>query len=184
MRGRLDKSHLAPEPAHGLGHLRADRSTAQYQQAPRHGLHTRHLAVGPDSLQFGQARERWHDGVRAGRQDDVPRAMGNTIHLDHAGPGEAAGTAQQIDPLVRQPAHLAGVGVVRDHEVAIRERRLDVDRGSAGGLARPVGSLTGAQQRLGWNARPVGALAARQLAFDHGDPESAVGQLSRAVFAG
>ena len=47
----FDQDHLAAEPAHGLGHLGPDRSAAQDQQATWHGLHARHLAIGPDSLQ-------------------------------------------------------------------------------------------------------------------------------------
>ena len=47
-----------------------------------------------------------------------------------AGPGEPAAAADQVDPVVGQPALLAGVGVVGDHEVAPGERGLDVDLGA------------------------------------------------------
>ena len=109
--------------------------------------------------------------------------MGHTVHFDHAHPGQPAGAAQQVDTLVRQPVLLAGIGVVRDHEIAICQGRLDIDLGAGRRLACLLGRLPGAQQRLGRDARPVGTLAADQLAFDDGDPQSAVGQLSCAVLA-
>ena len=98
-------------------------------------------------------------------------------------PGQPTGAAQQVDTLVRQPALLAGIGVVRDHEIAIGQSRLDIDLGAGRRLACLLGRLAGAQQRLGRDARPVGALAADQLAFDDGDPQSTVGQLAGAVLA-
>ena len=82
-------------------------------------------------------------------------------------------------PLLGQPALLPGVGVVRDHEVAPGERRLDVDLGARRRLARPVHRLAGPQQRLGGDAGPVGALAAHQLALDEGHPQAALGQRAR-----
>ena len=56
--------------------------------------------------------------------DDVPGGVAHAVDLDHAGPGEPPGAAEQVDALARQPALLAGVGVVRDHEVAPGQRRL------------------------------------------------------------
>ena len=61
------------------------------------------------------------------REDDVLGGVADAVDLDHARPGEPAGAAQQVDAGVRQPALLAGVGVVGDHEVPPGERRLDVD---------------------------------------------------------
>ena len=55
--GRLDQRDLPAQTAHGLGHLGPDGSAAQYQQAPRDGLHAGHLAVGPDALELAQARD-------------------------------------------------------------------------------------------------------------------------------
>ena len=121
--------------------------------------------------------------IRAGRHDNVSRGMGHTVHLDHADPGQPASAAQQVDALVRQPALLAGIGVVRDHVIAVGQGRLDVDLGAGRRLACLLGRLAGAQQRLGGDARPVGTLAADQLAFDEGDPQSTVGQLAGAVLA-
>ncbi len=181
--GRLDHSHLAAKTPDGLGHLDADRPTTQYQQTPWHRFHTGHLAVGPDAFQVAQPRDRGHHRVRAGRQDNVPRGVGNPIHFDHAGSRKPARAANQVDALACQPALLAGIGVVRDHEIAVRQRRLDVDVGVACCLARLLGSFPGAQQRLGWDARPVGALAADELTFHDGHMQSTVGQLACAMLA-
>ena len=99
-------------------------------------------------------------------------------------PGEPAAAAQQVDAVVRQPALLPGVGVVGDHEVAPRERRLDVDLRGRRRLARAVHRLARPQQRLRRDARPVGALAADQLALDDRDAQPALGQRAGAVLAG
>ena len=112
----------------------------------------------------------------------MPRGVAHAVDLDHAGPGEPASAADQVDALAGQPALLPGVGVVRDHEVAVGQRRRHVDLRAARGLLRPVHRLAGAQQRLGRDAGPVGAFAADQLALDQGDPQAAVGQFARAVF--
>ena len=115
---------------------------------------------------------------------DVPGGVPRAVHLDHAGPGQPAGTAQEVDPVVRQPALLPGVGVVRDHEVPPGQRGRHVHLGVARGLPRPVHRLAGPQQRLGRDAGVVRALAAGQLALHDGDPQPALGQLARAVLAG
>ena len=60
-----------------------------------------------------------------------------------------------------------------------------VDRlGGAGRLARRLQRLAGAQQRLGRDAAPVGALAAEQLALDDRDAQAALGEARGAVLAG
>ena len=46
------------------------------------------------------------------------------------GAGQSASAAKQVDAVVGKPALLAGVGVVRDHEVAPGKRRVDVDLGA------------------------------------------------------
>ena len=181
--GALDQGYLAAEAAHGLGHLGADRAAAEYQQAPRDGLHAGHLAVGPDAFQLAQARDGRHDRIGAGRHDHMPGGVAHAVDLDHARPGESPGPAQQVDALARQPALLPGVGVVGDHEVAPGERRLDVDLRAGPHIARALHRLAGAQQRLGRDARPVGALAPDQFALDEGDPQAALGERPGAVLA-
>ncbi len=125
--GPVDDRHLAAEAAHGLRHLDADRPAAEDQQPPRDGLHAGHLAVGPDAVELAQARDRRHDRIGAVREHDVVGGVAHAVDLDHPGAGEPAAAAQQVDAVVGEPALLAGVGVVRDHEVAPGERRLDVD---------------------------------------------------------
>ena len=86
-------------------------------------------------------------------------------------------------PLSASQRSCSRVGVVRDHEVAPGQRRLDVDLGAGGRLARPVDRLARAQQRLGRDARPVRALPAHQLALHDGHAQAAFGQGARAVLA-
>ena len=116
--------------------------------------------------------------------DDVLGGVALAVDLDHPGPGQPAAAPQQIDAVVRQPALLAGVGVVGDHEVTPGERGVDVDLGARRRLASAVHRLTRTQQRLGGNARPVRALASDQLALDDRDPQAALGQLTGAVLSG
>ena len=181
--GHVDDHRLAAEPAHGLRHLDADRPAAEDQQAARNGLHRGRLAVGPDALELAQARDRRHDRIGAVREDHVVGGVAHAVDLDDARAGEPAGAAQQVDAVIGQPALLSGVGVVGDHEVAPGERRLDVDLGGRGRLARPVDRLARPQQRLRRDARPVRALAADELALDDGHAQAALGQRARAVLA-
>ena len=69
--GALDERNLAAEPAHGLGHLDADRAAAEDEQPPRDRLHAGRLAVGPDAVELAQPRDRRDDRVGAGRHHDV-----------------------------------------------------------------------------------------------------------------
>ena len=122
-------------------------------------------------------------GSAAVRQDDLLGGVAHAVDLDHARPGEPAGAAQQLDADARQPALLAGVGVVRDHEVTPGERGVDVDLGVGRGVAGGVHRLAGAQQRLGRDACPVGAFAPDELALDDGDAQAALGERAGAVLA-
>ena len=60
---------------------------------------------------------------------------------------------------------------------------VDVDLRAGRRVARGLRRLAGAQQRLGRDARPVGALAPDQLALDEGDAQAALGQRAGAVLA-
>src|SRR4029079_10838623 len=51
-------------------------------------------------------------------------------------------------------------------------------------LVRAMRRLAWTQQRFGWNARVVRALAANQLALDDCDAQAAFGERTRAMFAG
>ena len=180
----LDQGDLTAQAAHGLGHLGAHRAAAQDQQAAGDRLHPGHLAVGPHAVQLAQARDRRYHRIRAGRQHHVAGGVAPSGHLDHAGAGQLAGAADQVDAVVRQPPLLPGVGVVRHHEVPVGQRGLDVHLGGGPRLERAVHGLARAQQGLGRDAGVVGALAPGQLALDHGDLEPAAGQLAGAVLTG
>ena len=86
-------------------------------------------------------------------------------------------------PLSASQRSLARVGVVRDHEVAPGERRLDVDLRVRRRLVRRVHGLARTQQRLRRDARPVRALAADELALDERDAQAALGERAGAVLA-
>ena len=60
---------------------------------------------------------------------------------------------------------------------------VDVDLRGRRRFVRGVHGLARAQQRLGRDARPVGALAADQLALDHRDAQAALGERAGAVLA-
>src|SRR5262249_54939151 len=78
---------------------------------------------------------------------------------------------------------LAGVGVVGDHEVAPRKRRLDVDLGACGGIARAMDRLAGPQQGLRRDARPVRALSSHELALHDRHAQTALGQTAPPALA-
>ena len=98
--GQVDECHLAAEAAHGLGHLDADRTAAQDQEAAGDRGHRGHLAVRPHALELPEARNRRHDRFRAGGHDDVPGGVPHAVDFDRAGPGEPAVAAQQVDAVV------------------------------------------------------------------------------------
>ena len=141
MLGHVDHHRLGPESAHGLRHFHPDRPSTQDQQPTRNGLHRGHFAVGPDAVELAKTRDGRNDRVGAVREHHVLGRVAHPVDLDDARAGEPAGAAQQIDPPIGQPALLAGVGVVRDHEVTPGKRRLDVDLGARRRVARPVDRL-------------------------------------------
>ena len=141
--GLLDHHRLAAESPHGLRHLDADRATAQDEQTAGNGLHPGRLAVGPHPVELVHAGDRRHDRVGAVGEHDVGGCVALAADLHDARAGEPAGAAQEIDAVVRQPALLSGVGVVRDHEVAPRERRVHVDLGARRGVERAVTASPG-----------------------------------------
>ena len=57
--------------------------------------------------------------------------MARAVHFDNTGAGQTASATQKVDAGVSQPALLAGVEVVRDHEVPPRKRSVDVDFANA-----------------------------------------------------
>ena len=166
----LDQHDLAAEAPDGLRHLHADRPATEDQQAPRDGLHARHLAVGPHPVELAEARDRRDERIRSARHDDVVGRVAHAADLDRARPGEPAAAAQQRDPVRGEPLLLAGVRVVRDHEVPPRERRVDVDLGGRQLLrvrrVRPrragAASWTGCTRSRSTRPRPARARPARR----------------------
>ena len=167
-----------------LGQLQAGRPAAQDDEAPRDLRHARRLAGAPDARELAQARDGGDDGVGAARDHDVLGRVTDAVDLHDARSGEAARPADEGDAAVGEPALLPGVGPLRDHVVAPRERRPHVHLRARPDVARALHGLAGAEQRLGRDARPVGALAPDQLALDHGDAQAALGQGGGAVLAG
>src|SRR5262249_11067448 len=70
-----------------------------------------------------------------------------------------------------------------NHVVAPGQRRRDVDLRRRRRVVRAVDGLTRAQQRLGRDARPVGALATDQFGLDERDAQTALCQRAGAVLA-
>ena len=181
--GHVDHRHLAAEPTHGLRHLHPDRPATENQQTAGNGLHRRHLAVAPDTVELAQARHGRHDRIGAVGENHVLCGVAHAVDLDDPGAGEPPAAAQQLDAAIGKEALLAGVGVVGDHEVTPGERRLDIDLRGRGGLARPMDRLARPQQRLRRNAGPVGALPSHELALHDRHAQTALRQRARAVLA-
>jgi hypothetical protein len=110
--------------------------------------------------------------------------MGHAVDVDDSGAGQPAGAAQQVDARVCEPALLAGVGVVRDHEVAPGERSLDVHLGGCRRVARRLNRLAGTQQGLRRDAGEVGALSSHELALHQSHAQASLCQSASAVLAG
>jgi hypothetical protein len=150
---------------------------------PRDRLHAGDLAVRPDALDLAQTGNRGHDRVRTRGQHNVVRGVADAVDLYHTRACEPPMAANQADATIGEPALLAGVRVIRDHEVAPGECRRDVDFGLRGCLARTVNGLAGTQQRLRRNARPIRALAANKLALNQRHAQAAFRKRTDTVFA-
>ncbi len=183
-RAALDERDLAAEAADGLGELDADGAAAEHEQPARDAPHRGRLAVGPQAVEVAQSGDRRDEGVGAVREHHLRGRVARAADLHRAGAGEPAGPAQERDALLGQPALLPRVRVVGDHEVAVRERGVDVDLGGRRRLPRRVHGLARPQQRLRRDARPVRALAPDELPLDDGDAEPALGERSGAVLPG
>jgi hypothetical protein len=186
----LHQRHLGAHAADRLGELHADGAATQDEQASGHLLQARGLAVRPDAVQLAQTRDGRDHRVRACRQHDVSGGQQLVLDPDPSRTVEPSAAAMDTDAGVGCPAHLAGVVVVGDLEIAPGEdlsgiEPAAVDRlARAGRFARGLQRLAGAQQRLGRDAGPVGALAADQLPLDDRDAQASGRQRPRAVLAG
>ena len=126
--GALDDHRLAAETPHDLRELDAGRPAAQHEQAARDGLHARRLAGTPDALELTQPGDRRHERIRRrSPRRRAPRCGGRRRPRPRPVPASRPRAAQQVDAPARQPALLAGVGVVRHHEVPPGQRGRDVD---------------------------------------------------------
>ena len=70
----------------------------------------------------------------------------DAIVIGGGSPGELAGPSDQVDPLAREPVQLAGVGIVRDHDIPPREGGRDVDLRGGACLARLIDRLAWTKQ--------------------------------------
>jgi hypothetical protein len=155
VRSPLDERDFATEATDRLRHLHTDRTATEDKHPTGHRLHPGHVPIGPDALEPAQSRDRRDCRVRTTREDDMVGGMARGVDLHDTWAGQPSGAPKQVNAVVRQPALLAGVGVVRDHEVAPGEGRFDVDLRRRGRLDCGVRRLAWTQQRLGWDARPV-----------------------------
>ena len=184
----FDQVDVRAERRERLCHLNPHWAAAEDHDAGGNLARAGGLAVGPHPVELPEARDRRDHGLRSCGDDDVLRAVAAAVDVHQPGIDDPAVAAEQVDSGVREPHHLSGVVVVRDHVVAPRERgglvRSAPDGlGSAGRGERGIDRFTGPQQRLGGNAGVVGALAGDELALDDRNVESSCGERTGAVFA-
>jgi hypothetical protein len=148
VRRTLDDRDMSAEAAHRLSHFGTDRPAAENQQALRNGLHARHIAAAPHALQFAQAGHGRHNRIGTGRDHNVACGVAHAADVDHAGPGEFAGAADQVDALTGEPGLLSGVRIVRDHHIPPGQRGRDVHLRGGCSVTRFVHGLAGTEQRL------------------------------------
>jgi hypothetical protein len=128
-----------------LRHLDADRPSTKHEQSARHGLHPGYFTVRPNAFELAKARDGRNDRISAVGENDVVCSVAYAIHLDDPRSGKSTGAAKQVNAVVGQPAFLADVGIVGDHEIAPRKCRADVNLGGRRRVVRRMGGLAGAQ---------------------------------------
>ena len=159
----------APMPRDRLRHLDPDGPAAEHEQPARD------LGQAASPRGSSTRRRARADPAIGGTSGSEPVAITTCSarvaprRRRRRAPGRRAGPLPRSRsmPLPVQPADLAGVVVAGDHEVAPRERLLDVDAPvtasrAPGDVARGRDRLAGSQQRLGRDAGAVGALARRR----------------------
>ncbi len=104
---------------------------------------------------------------------DAPRVAGD----------QPGGALDDGGALLLVAGDLRGVVEVADHVVAVVTQRgpVQLRGGQAGGITGLGAGLNRAQQGLGGDARPVGALPADQLPLDQGHPQPAGQKLSATI---
>ncbi len=103
--------------------------------------------------------------------EDVVRAQLSPVDGDAVWPGERGVAFDDRDALSGVALHLGGVIEVADHVVAVVAQigPVQLRGGDALGAFGFGADFWRSQQRLGRDARPVGAFSADQLGFDYGD---------------
>src|SRR5205823_3672715 len=101
-----------------LCHLDADRATAEDHETFGDLARPGGLAIGPDSVQLAQARNRWDHRFGSCCDHDVTRAVAPFVNLDDAVLDHPAVSANKVDSGIREPFDLSGVVVTRHHVVA------------------------------------------------------------------
>src|SRR5690606_11619198 len=110
-------------------------------------------------------------GFGAGGKDDVFGSELPAVDVDVAGAGQAGGALDDRGALLAVAVGLGGIVQVADHVVAVVAYLRPVEGGplETGGVGGFRACLGGAEQGLGGDAGPVGALSADQFLFDDGD---------------
>ncbi|CUR54725.1 hypothetical protein NOCA2210075 [metagenome] len=181
----LEQRHPDPEPAHGLGQLRADRSAADHDQRRRQLAHLDDVAVGP-VRRVGQPVDRGYAGLGARVQHDSPtRGVRRAVDLDLAWTDQPAVTAHEADPGLLEPLDGHPVvpvvgGLVTDpvgHDAPVR---CDLDRpgepGHTASLSQHIGSP---DHHLRGDAAEVGTLTPDQAAVHADHLQARLGQATR-----
>jgi hypothetical protein len=132
---------------------------------------------------------RHRRGAARGQDDRAARLEPLVAGAHRALAVEHRGAAHERHVALVEPRELARIVEVMDHLVAAGQRggRVELAAGRLRGArdAPCLGErLAGPQERLGGHARPVGALAADQLALDEGDVQPALAQAPGGDLAG
>src|SRR5919108_743317 len=143
------------------------------------------LAVGPVARLL-ETSDRRHLGVAAGRDHDAVGLEQLAVNLDAPGTGDARLGLEDPDAVALVAGDLVAVVEVADHVVAVLGHLAPglLRGGGAGGAVGPGTHPRRAEQRLGRDAGPVGALAAHQLTLDERGPQSELGQSGGRDLAG
>ena len=171
----LDDRHLRAHAGEELRELGADRATAHHDEALRHLVRPRRLAVRPvlDRVETVDRRDR---RPRAGGEDEPVVGQLLSIDLHDTWAHDPAFAAYEPAVPLLEVVELAGVVPVARHPVApgpdaVRLRTLAVQPRCP--LER-VPELRRPQHRLRRHAGEVGALAADEAALDERDLRLAV----------
>ena len=171
-----DQGHRRPPAGDRLRHLDADRPAAEHQQGRGHSVMPGRLAVRPRPVELHGGRAR-AGSPGPSRCDTMCSAVYGRPSTSTPRPSEAAGprsTSMPLSPAFRLP----GVAVVRDHEVAPRQGRLDVDLRAPGASRAPGPPHPGAAGSSR-GCTPSTSAPTDQLALDNGDPQPALSQAPR-----